>query len=60
MVRREVEIQRLAVDAAMTGSRQFALQALLIDPVVHSARGAEAFLDDVLSSHRAYLPAFWR
>jgi alpha-galactosidase len=60
MVRREVEIQRLAVDAAMTGSRQLALQALLIDPVVHSARAAEAFLDDVLSSHRTYLPAFWR
>jgi alpha-galactosidase len=59
MVGREIEIQRLAVDAAMTGSRSLALQALLIDPVVHSARAAEAFLDEVLTTHRDYLPAFW-
>lgn len=58
MVRREVEIQKLAVEAAMTGSRSLALQALLIDPVVHSARAAEAFLDEMLAAHRQYLPAF--
>jgi alpha-galactosidase len=58
MVQREIEIQHLAVEAAMTGSRELALQALLIDPVVHSARAAEAFLDDVLRFHGAYLPAF--
>ena len=58
MVGTEIEIQKLAVDAAMTGSRSLALQALLIDPVVHSARAAEAFLDDILAEHRAYLPAF--
>lgn len=60
MVRNEIEIQKLAVDAAMTGSRSLALQALLIDPVVHSARAAEAFLDDVLTAHREHLPAFWQ
>jgi alpha-galactosidase len=59
MVRREVAIQDLAVQAAMMGSRDLALQALLIDPVVHSRLAAEAFLDDVLNEHRAYLPAFW-
>jgi len=58
MVQREIEIQHLAVEAAMTGSRELALQALLIDPVVHSARAAEAFLDDVLRFHDPYLPAF--
>jgi alpha-galactosidase len=58
MVAREVEIQRLVVDAALSGSRALALQALLIDPVVHSVRAAEAFLDEVLSVHRPYLPAF--
>ncbi len=42
----------------MSGSRSLALQALLIDPVVHSARAAEAFLDDVLRVHRDYLPTF--
>jgi len=58
MVAREVEIQELVVDAAVSGSRELALQALLIDPVVHSARAAEAFLDEVLSVHRPYLPSF--
>lgn len=59
MVQGEVEIQKLAVEAAMTGSRSLALQALLIDPCVLSARAAAAFLDDVLEAQRAYLPAFW-
>jgi len=58
MVAREAAIQELVVDAAVTGSRELALQALLIDPVVHSARAAEAFLDEVLSVHRPYLPTF--
>ncbi len=59
MVRQEIAIQELAVEAAVTGSRNLALQALLIDPCVHSARAAGAFLDDVLAAHRPYLPAFW-
>ncbi len=58
MVAREVEIQRLVVDAAVSGSREMALQALLIDPMVYSARAAEAFLDEVLSLQKPYLPAF--
>jgi alpha-galactosidase len=59
MVNREVAVQKLAVEAAISGSRELALQALLIDPVVHSLRAAEAFLDDILAAHRRYLPAFW-
>jgi alpha-galactosidase len=58
MVQNEVEIQKLVVDAAMSGSRDLALQALLIDPVVNSAQKAEAVLDDILSSHAVYLPQF--
>jgi len=58
MVQREVEIQKLAVDAAVTGSRELALQALLIDPVVNSARKAEALLADILETHAPYLPQF--
>jgi alpha-galactosidase len=58
MVQNEVEIQKLVVDAAVSGSRELALQALLIDPVVNSAEKAEAVLDDILSSHAAYLPHF--
>jgi len=58
ILQNEVEIQKLVVDAAVTGSRDLALQALLIDPVVNSARKAEALLDDILSSHAEYLPQF--
>lgn len=59
MVQHEIEVQKIAVDAAMTGSRTLALQALLIDPCVHSAAAAEAFLDDVLEEQRELLPLFW-
>jgi alpha-galactosidase len=58
LVERELEIQELAVAAAVEGSRTLALQALLLDPVVQDARAAEAFLDEVLTRHRAYLPRF--
>lgn len=58
MVQNEVEIQKLAVDAAVTGSCDLALQALLIDPVVNSAQKAEELLDDILTTHAAYLPQF--
>ena len=58
LVERELEVQELAVAAAVEGSRDLALQALLLDPIVHDARAAEAFLDEVLARHRAYLPRF--
>lgn len=60
MVQNEVEIQKLAVDAAVSGSRELALAALLIDPVVHSPARAGAVLDDILTSHADYLPQFAR
>jgi alpha-galactosidase len=59
LLRHELAIQDLAVEAAVSGSRPLALEALLLDPVVHSARAAEAFLDDILRAHRQYLPRFW-
>jgi alpha-galactosidase len=59
LVRHELSIQDLAVEAALEGSRDLALRALLLDPIVNSARAAEAFLDDVLRTHRAWLPRFW-
>ena len=58
MVQNEVDIQKLVVDAAVTGDRNLALQALTIDPVVNSARKAEALLDDILTTHAGYLPQF--
>jgi alpha-galactosidase len=59
LLRHELAIQDAAVEAAVTGSKDLALRALLLDPVVTSARAAERFLDEVLQVHRAYLPRFW-
>jgi alpha-galactosidase/6-phospho-beta-glucosidase family protein len=59
LVRHELAIQDVAVEAALEGSRDLALRALLLDPVVNSARAAEAFLGDVLRVHRTWLPRFW-
>jgi alpha-galactosidase len=59
LVRHELAIQDVAVEAAIDGSRDLAMRALLVDPVVTSERAAERFLDDVLRTHRAHLPRFW-
>jgi alpha-galactosidase len=58
MVNREIAVQRLAVRAAVEGSRDLALQALLVDPCVTGYRAAEAFLDEILRVHRKHLPSF--
>jgi alpha-galactosidase/6-phospho-beta-glucosidase family protein len=48
LCRRQIEIQELVVEAAVTGSRTLALQALLHDPLVPGARAATAILDELL------------
>jgi alpha-galactosidase/6-phospho-beta-glucosidase family protein len=50
--------QELTVDAALTGDRALALQALLADPLVPSVETAEAMLDEALQTHEAFLPRF--
>jgi len=54
----QAHVQDLVVEAAVHGSRELALQALLADPVVHSAEGAEKTLDELLRVHAPYLPQF--
>ena len=54
-----LQVQKLAVEAAMTGSRELALQALLLEPSVPSARAAEKMLDEFLDVHREVLPDYW-
>jgi alpha-galactosidase len=49
MLRLEMDIQRLAAQAALAGSRKAALQALLLDPNVDSLERAEGLLDDMLA-----------
>ncbi len=54
----QAHVQDLVVEAAVHGSRELALQALLADPVVQSFDAAEKCLDELLSVHAAYLPQF--
>lgn len=49
----------LTAEAAVTGSRELAFQALLAHPLGPEADRAQAVLDDMLETHRAYLPQFW-
>jgi alpha-galactosidase/6-phospho-beta-glucosidase family protein len=50
--------QELIVDAALSGDRELALQALLNDPLVRDFRTAPRMLDELLKAHAAYLPQF--
>ncbi len=58
MMHREVEIQSLVVEAAVKGDRNAALQALLLDPHIHSYAQATHLLDDLLRAQAPYLPQF--
>jgi alpha-galactosidase len=51
-------ITNIVADAAATGSRELALQALLLDPFIHSATVAEALLEDMLAYSRQYETRF--
>ena len=58
MLRQQVDIQMLVVEAGVHGDRTAALQALLLDPTVHSFAQAKYMLDELLSTHARYLPQF--
>ena len=59
LCRRELFISQLSVDAAVEGSREKALQCLLLDPVITDIEQAKLILDDYLLSFKVYLPQFW-
>lgn len=49
----------LTVEAAVHGDRNAAYQALLANPLGPSADRIKIVLDDLLETHRGYLPQFW-
>ena len=51
----QVSVQQLAVEAAVRASKEIALQALLIDPVVNSAAAAAKLLDELWEVNRPYI-----
>jgi alpha-galactosidase len=55
LMRNQAAVQDLTVEAALTGSKQKALEALLADPAVDSLPGAEKMLDEILQLQGEYL-----
>lgn len=49
----------LTVEAAVHGDREAAYQALLAHPLGPSAEKIQVVLEDMLETHRPYLPQFW-
>jgi alpha-galactosidase len=60
LLRRETAAAQLCVDAAVEGSREKALQCLLLDPVITDIQVAKKILDAYLTEYKAYLPQFWK
>ena len=60
LCRRETIVAQLCVDAAVEGSREKALQCLLLDPVITDIETAEKILEDYLTEYKTYLPQFWK
>ena len=52
--------EELTIEAALTGDRGVAFQALLANPLVPSAAVAGLLLDDILEHNAAFLPQFFR
>ncbi len=51
----QVNAQQLAVEAAVHASKELALQALLIDPVVNSEAAARNLLDELWEANRPHI-----
>ena len=60
LVRQVAEHARLTAEAAVTGDRDLAIEALAVHPLVPSADTAASLVDAYLNAHAAYLPAFAR
>jgi alpha-galactosidase len=50
-----IAVQDMVVEAVLTGSREYVMQALLVDSVVHSVQAAEKTLDTMLDYQKQYL-----
>lgn len=50
-------VQKLSVEAAVHGSKELALQALLVDPVVNSITAAEGLLEELWEINKPYIRA---
>jgi alpha-galactosidase len=58
LCRTQITVATMAVDAAVLGDRDLALQALLVDPMVNDIDMARALLEEMLEVQAEYLPQF--
>jgi alpha-galactosidase/6-phospho-beta-glucosidase family protein len=58
VLRARLDQQALTVEAALTGDRRLALQALAADELIRSLEQATALLDELLARHAEHLPQF--
>jgi len=58
LCRTQLMVASLAVDAAVQGSRELMLQALLVDPMVNDIDQAKAMMAEMLELQAEYLPQF--
>lgn len=58
ILQHRVAQQELTVEAALTGDREIALQALSLDPMVPTLSVAKRMLDDYIEAHKDFLPQF--
>ncbi len=59
LCRREMAVASLAVEAAVSGSREIALQALALDPMVDDLEVARSLLREFLEEEKKYIPQFF-
>lgn len=59
LVQQIKSFERVASEAAVTGSYEKALLAMTINPLVPSDEVAKAVLDEMLAAHQEYLPQFF-
>jgi len=55
LLTQQVGVQQMAVEAAVYGSRELAMQALMIDPVINSTDAARAILDELWEINKPYI-----
>ena len=60
LIRRQITVTHLAVDAAVSGDRSLALKALALDPMIDDIDLAATLLDEYLAANRPYVPQFFR
>jgi len=58
LCRRELALSSIVVDAVVSGDKDLALQALMLDPMMNDIDRARAILVDFISTFAEYLPQF--